>query len=252
VPVPEAKDEIHRLATVLNNTFERLEISFQQAMRFSADASHELKTPLTVLRTSLEALLNSPTLSEADQPTVAGLLEQIHRLSSITSGLLLLARADAGRLTVDLQILDFCELLEACCSDARIMAEPSGIGIDVVLPESAPVFGDRTRLMQIVSNLLDNAIKYNFRGGQVTVCLKKASGMWELEVANTGPGIAPDHQSHIFKRFFRPDHFEHVSGHGLGLSLARELARAHKGTLELAQSDAKWTVFNLKLPAEGF
>ena len=249
VPVPEARDEVRRLAVVLNRTLEQLEASFQQAMRFSADASHELKTPLTVLRSSLEALLGSPTLAGPDQPAVAGLLEQTNRISSITAGLLLLARADAGRLRVDSQPLDFAEIVASCCIDTRIVAEPAQIKIDVTLPESAPVIADETRLMQIVSNLLDNAVKYNTPGGHVRVSLAAAGKAWQLQVANTGRGIVPEHRPHIFDRFFRPEHSAAVSGHGLGLSLARELARAHGGSLDLVQSDANWTVFSLKLPS---
>lgn len=252
VPVPEANDEIQRLAIALNGTLERLEASFHQAMRFSADASHELKTPLTVVRTSLDALLSSPTLNEVDQPAVAELIEQTNRISSITSGLLLLARADAGRLILNLQPIDFGEIIELCCVDAQIVAEPANISIAVERPPSVPVRGDRTRLMQIVSNLLDNAIKYNNTGGCVRVSLKEAPGVWELEIANTGPGVAPEHLAHIFERFFRSQHFEHVSGHGLGLSLSRELARAHGGELELVKSDSQWTIFRFKLPSPAF
>lgn len=248
VPVPPAPDEIQRLAVVLNCTFEQLEKSFGQAMRFSADASHELKTPLTVLRASLEALIGSPTLDESDRPAVADLLEQANRLSGITSGLLLLARADAGKLKLDLQSLDFCRVIADCVDDARIVAEPHGIEIKLTLPGSASVRADETRLSQILSNLFDNAVKYNVTDGTVQISLSAKDGRWALDVANTGNGIAPEHLPHIFTRFFRSEHFAHISGHGLGLSLASELARAHEGTLELVKSDKEWTIFRLAIP----
>jgi signal transduction histidine kinase len=249
VPVPEARDSIQRLALVLNDAFERLETSFQQAMRFSADASHELKTPLTVLRSGIEALLRSDSLKEADQQTVAGLLEQIQRISSITSGLLLLARADAGKLVLEQSAVDLREVILACADDARIVAEPRGIEIELTLPARAQVRGDQTRLMQIVGNLLDNALKYNFPGGRVRITLEKTVESWSLKVANTGPGIAREQQRHVFERFFRAEHSSSIAGHGLGLSLARELARAHSGDLTFTRADAQWTEFHLILPA---
>jgi two-component system heavy metal sensor histidine kinase CusS len=248
VPVPEARDSVRRLALVLNDAFERLEASFQQAMRFSADASHELKTPLTALRTDIEALLRSDSLKEADQQTVAGLLEQTQRISSITSGLLLLARADAGKLGLEQSAVDLREVIVACADDARIAAEPRGIEIKLTLPDRAQVRGDQTRLMQIISNLLDNALKYNFPGGTVRIALQRIGESWSLKVANKGPGIAREQQRHVFERFFRAEHSASIAGHGLGLSLARELARAHGGDLILTRADVEWTEFHLLLP----
>ena len=249
VPVPAANDAIRRLALVLNETFERLETNFQQAMRFSADASHELRTPLTILRSSIERLLRSDTLSATDQQTVAALLEQTTHLSSITSGLFLLARADAGKLVLEERPVDLRAVIVGCSEDARIIAEAGGINLSLSLPESAHICGDETRLMQIVSNLLDNAVKYNHPHGEVRAVLEKGDSTWALKVMNTGPGIAPEHQPHLFERFFRAEHSASVSGHGLGLSLARELARAHGGDLILARADAGWTEFQLRLRA---
>jgi signal transduction histidine kinase len=248
VPVPDSNDPIQRLAIVLNGTLERLETSFHQAMRFSADASHELKTPLTVLRTSIEALLRSDSLPEADQRNVAGLLEQTKRISSITEGLLLLARADAGKLVIERRSADLREIVIACCDDARIIAESTGVRIQVDLPDRAEVCGDKTRLMQIVSNLLDNAVKFNHPKGEVRVTLLQKENFWSLTISNTGPGIAPEHQLQVFERFFRSEHFADVSGYGLGLSLARELTRAHGGDLSLTQSDTRWTELQVRLP----
>lgn len=249
VPVPEAHDSIRRLAVVLNDAFERLEASFHQSTRFSADASHELKTPLTVVRSGIEALLRSDSLTEADQQTVAALLEQIQRISSITSKLLLLARADAGKLVLEQSAVDLRELIVACADDAHIVAEPGAIAIELTLPDRAQVRGDQTRLMQIVGNLLDNAVKYNFPGGSVRITLEKTGESWLLKVANTGPGIAWEQQRHVFERFFRADHSASIVGHGLGLNLARELARAHGGDLTFTRADAEWTEFHLILPA---
>jgi signal transduction histidine kinase len=249
VPVPTVSDEFQSLAAVLNNTFDRLERSYQQALRFSADASHELKTPLTVMRASIEAVLDTHSLSETDHAAIAGLLEQTQRLSNITASLLLLARADAGRLALDLAEHDLVSLTGACVEDARIVAENRGVRVESALPARAPAHVDALRFSQIVSNLLDNAVKYNRGGGEVRVTLSRESDGWKLLVANTGPGIAPEFRSRLFERFFRVERTSEDTGCGLGLGLARELAIAHGGDVLLVRSDEDWTEFAMRLPA---
>lgn len=251
VPEPTTADEIQRHARVLNATLDRLERSYQQALRFSGDASHELKTPLTVLRSSIEAVLESPTLSESDHAAISSLLEQTRRLTEITSSLLLLARADAGHLALDLAEHDIAELTEACAEDARIVAEQRGVQVKCELPSSAPGLVDPLRLAQITSNLLDNAVKYNNPGGEVRVRLLDVGAGWQLSVVNTGPGIPPEHQSRLFERFFRLEHSATEPGSGLGLGLARELARAHGGDVLLVRSQEGVTEFAATLPKNG-
>lgn len=248
VSVPPADDEIRRLALVLNATLDRLEASFQQAMRFSADASHELKTPLTVLHGDIEALLNSPTLSDSDRAAVADIFETAKRLNSITKSLLLLAQTDAGRLKLDLRPVDFARVLDDCVYDARIMAEARGLTLEADIPKKAVVLGEEVRLSQIAGNLLDNAVKYNQPGGRIRVSLKPDAGLWVLEISNTGPGIPPEQASRIFERFHRGSHHADISGHGLGLSLCSELARAHGAAITLVRFNPEWTVFRFALP----
>jgi signal transduction histidine kinase len=251
VPVPMIVDEIQRHARVLNATLDRLERSYQQALRFSGDASHELKTPLTVLRSSIEAVLDSPTLEDGDRLAVSGLLEQTRRLSDITSSLLLLSRADAGCLTLDIGRHDLAELTEACAEDARIIAEQQDVRVEVELPASAPALVDPLRYSQIASNLLDNAVKYNHPGGVVRVQLTDAGSVWRLFIGNTGLGIPAEHHRKLFDRFFRVEHTVDVPGQGLGLGLARELARAHGGDVILNRSAAGWSEFCVTLPKAG-
>ncbi len=249
LPTPEVRDEIGRLTDVLNAMFDRLNVSFRQAVRFSADASHELKTPLTVLRSSIEDLLESPTLAPADQASVSTLLEQTHRLTGITESLLLLSRADAGRLRLDFASSDVLEIITACADDALIMAEERGITMEKDVPAALVATVDPRRLGQILLNLFDNAVKYNRPGGIVRVAAEMSGDQLVFTVSNTGSGIPPKHIPHLFERFFRADPQPDMPGQGLGLSLARELARAHGGDLELARSDAEWTVFVLRIPA---
>jgi signal transduction histidine kinase len=242
-------DEIGRLTRVLNEMFNRLNESFRQTERFSADASHELKTPLTVLRNSIEDLVDSPTLEEHDRQAVAGLLEQTRRLSAITESLLLLSRADTGRLQLDLTLVDVCETVRACAEDADILAEEKGISIEKNLPESIMAGVDAGRLNQILWNLLDNAIKYSERDGKVEIRAgtDPAQKLIWIEIGNSGPGIPPALAPQLFERFFRSDPQGMTEGHGLGLSLSRELARAHGGDVTLASSREGWTVFRVTL-----
>ena len=252
LPVPAVEDEIGRLTKVLNAMIDRLDVSFRQAVRFSADASHELKTPLTVLRASIEDLLDSPSLSEADRRAVAGLLEQAHRLSSVTDSLLLLSRADAGQLHLDLESTNVCEIIRACADDARILAEPREIHIEERLPSALYAKVDAGRLTQVLLNLLDNAIKYNLDRGLVKIAAgaEPAKKFLWITIGNTGQDIRPEIAPQLFERFFREDPQTGVPGHGLGLSLARELARAHGGDIVLAQSRDGWTEFRISLPLE--
>lgn len=246
---PPVDDEVGRLTRVLNEMFTRLNESFRQTERFSADASHELKTPLTVLRNSIEDLLESPALEENDRQAVAGLLEQTRRLSAITESLLLLSRADTGRLQLDLTLVDLCAIVRACAEDAEILAEERGISIEKNLPESIMAGVDAGRLNQILWNLLDNAIKYNKTDGKVEIragtdLVQKL--VW-IEIGNSGPGVSAALVPHLFERFFRSDPRGLAEGHGLGLSLSRELARAHGGDVILLSSVDGWTVFRVTL-----
>ena len=155
--------------------------------------------------------------------------------------------ADAGRLQLELQPVDLTGIVNDCLDDARIIAEVAGISIEANLTAPAPVRGEPTRLRQIVSNLLSNAVKYNVPGGYVRLSITAHDGLWLLDIANTGPGIAPAHLPYLFDRFFRAEHHAQINGHGLGLAISRELARAHHGSLGLVRSDAEATVFRLAL-----
>ena len=248
---PPVHDEIGRLTDVLNAMLDRLSSSFRQAVRFSADASHELKTPLTVLRSSIEDLMESPTLASEDRASVSALLEQTHRLTGITESLLLLSRADTGRLQLDFRPSDVAEIVTACADDAHIMAESRDITIEKDVPAELIATVDPRRLGQILLNLLDNAVKYNRTGGVIRINAAMAGDQLTFTVANTGPGIPPENIPHLFERFFRSNVNPDTPGQGLGLSLARELARAHGGDLELVQSDAEWTKFLLRIPNTG-
>lgn len=248
---PSTEDpEISRLIGVLNGMMDRLETSFRQASRFSADASHELKTPLAVMQGEIEGALQTAAPGSPEQQTLASLLEQIQRLKTITRSLLLLARSDAGPLPVTREPLDLAPALRGVVEDFEVAASEHRLRLDFRAPAALPVSADWPLLRQAVSNLLHNAIQYSEAGGTVQVALERRNGTAVIEVVNGGPGIPGAEQPRVFDRFFRGDAVRHrgVEGSGLGLSLAREIVRAHGGILELVESRPGHTRFRLTLP----
>lgn len=250
LPVPAADDEIAGLTRVLNTTLERLQRSFEQSVRFSSEASHHLKTPLAVLRAGIEEMLTDPKTTAQQQDRLSDLLHQLHQLISIAENLLLLARADAGRLELSHEEFDLREVLDGVCDDARALAEPNGLRVEAKLPPKLNLTGDRRSVALIVQKLVENGVKYNEAGGQICIDAQSRNGLVEVTVRNNGIPIPADRVRHIFDRFYRARPDARVSGSGLGLSVARELARALGGELELTRSDAEWTEFALRLPAK--
>ena len=248
LPVPPANDEIAGLIGVLNGTLERLQASFEQSVRFSAEASHHLKTPLSVLRAGIEEILTDRDTPAKQQTRASALLHQVHQLTSIAENLLLLARADAGRLDLQREEFDLSEVLEGMCDDARAIAEPEGLTVETKLPHQLRLVADRRAVALIVQNLMENAIKYNEPGGCICIHARAENGEAEVIVKNNGEPIPPERAPHIFERFYRARSDGRIPGQGLGLSVACELAKAHRGELELVRSDSVWTEFRLKLP----
>jgi signal transduction histidine kinase len=248
LPVPPTKDEIAGLIEVLNATFERLQRSFEQSVRFSADASHHLKTPIAVLRAGIEEILADVECSESTQERAEGLLGRIHHLSSVVDNLLLHSRADAGRLQLSKAEFDLGEVLEGVLDDALLLAEPLDLKVEANVPKHLLLKADRTFVAIIAQNLVENAVKYNTPGGRIRVEARAVNGTVEITIGNTGDGIPKDRTEHLFERFYRVRGGERVPGHGLGLSTARELARAHGGDIELVRSDDSWTEMRARLP----
>ncbi len=247
LPVPTARDEIHQLTEVLNNTFARLETSYNQAVHFASDASHQLKTPIAVMRVGIDTLMKQKDLKPEHIVELSVLLQQTRRLTSLADGLLLLARADAGRLEVRTRETDLIPVIEGCTEDAEILAEPQGLRIERELPAELTAIADAPRTEQVILNLLENAVKYNRPGGSITITAGTDEDGVFVVVANTGVPIPGDKMAHIFNRFTRGETDESKTGTGLGLSIARELARAQGGELRLLRSDSELTEFELRL-----
>jgi signal transduction histidine kinase len=252
VPLPPAEDDVRRLALAFNGMLTRLEKGFEQARRFSADASHEMRTPLTIMRGEISRLLRAPDLPTGVEAKLLSLQEEIGRLERITEQLLLLARFDAGQDGREHHdSLDFSALVREACEDAELLASARGLKLHVSLTDTPPVRGDALLLRRLVLNLLDNATRYNRPNGEVWCELAVMRPMLELRVRNTGMGVSSRERERLFERFFRADASRARGGHGLGLALSREIARSHGGELELVPDSGEGlTEFRLTLPPE--
>ena len=256
LPVGQRRDELSALALVVNSLLERLEQAFAQQRRFMADASHELRTPVAVLRTEADVTLSRASRSEAEYRESVGVMrDSAQRLGRIVDDLFLLARADAGHLPLRREPLYLEEIVDASARAVRALAQERGVRIDLEPLEDSPFSGDADLLGRLLLNLLDNAIKHSPVGGTVTLCLTRHANEYHISVADAGPGIPADAQSQIFERFFRADKTRsregagETSGAGLGLAIGRWIAEAHGGRLELVRSDARGTEFRVVLPA---
>jgi signal transduction histidine kinase len=248
LPVAQEDREFKALITSYNTMLDRLETSFHQASRFSADAAHELKTPLTILQGQLESAVQRTDNHEL-QTRLIEMLEEVGRLGSISRKLLLLSQADAGQLALQRSVVNLSEALN------ERMAEAHTFGLDVELTaevaDGLTVFADQQLLDQLLNNLTGNALKYTPAGGWIRWRAWAGPAGVELELANFAPGLSAQDRVHFFERFYRGDAARNrqVGGHGLGLSLSRMIARVHGGDLTLAPGAGDALVLSLRLPA---
>ena len=244
-------DELDRLTEVFNAMTARLDGSFQRIREFTLHASHELKTPLTVMRGELETTLNEENPGAAQRERLSSQIDEIERLAKIVDGLTLLTKADAGQIKLNSEPLRLDELVRENVADAKILAQPQNIHVHLSACEEIVVQGDRHRLRQLLLNLTDNAVKYNQRDGSVNISLRRLEEFAELKIENTGAGVAPELQSRVFERFFRGDtsHDNSIEGCGLGLSIAQWIVSAHNGDIRLFSEPDKLTGVTVRLPA---
>lgn len=249
IAAPAHDREFQRLVTVFNAMLDRLEQSFHQARRFSADASHELKTPLALLQMQLEQCLHAAPTGSPLQQTYTTILDDIHRLRAILDKLLLLSLADSGRLALDRAPADLGAILSDIMEDCAALAP--GLQLECFVPAGIMVAADRVLLEQALQNLVTNAVKYNRPNGLIRVSVQTTDTLATLTVGNTGPGIPATDRGRVFERFYRADAArarDRAAGVGLGLSLSREILRAHGGELTLGACAEDWTEFAATLP----
>jgi signal transduction histidine kinase len=236
----ENRAQRQRIEAVLESTSEELE----RTARYSADASHQLKSPVTVLRTGIESLLAREDFQPQVYEELSALLHQTRRLTSVIDDLLLLSRMDAGHLEIDSQPVNLVRLIEEWLEDLTALPDIFEVTIEKELPKSLYVAGEKRYTSLIVQNVLENARKYNRPGGRIRVVARQHNNDVLLSIGNTGRSIAPSAQEHVFDRFYHNS--TSVAGHGLGLNLARELARLHGGDLRLVRSENDWTEFEAR------
>ncbi len=250
VPVRNPGDELGRLAVTFNRLLDRLERSFDQQRQFTADASHELRTPISIAQTAAQVSLEVPHRSPEDyREALAIVRDQTGRLTRLVNDMLQLARVDAGVAVVRKEEFYFDELIAATAASARVLAGRKGVTISLAGLREAPCRADENLVRQLLLILLDNAIKYTPEGGSVVLTLEKSPAGYIVRVADTGIGIPPAAQPHIFDRFYRADPARPRGGAGLGLAIGRWIAEAHQGSLELTSSGSHGSVFTFRLPA---
>jgi heavy metal sensor kinase len=248
--VENPADELGHLASVFNETFGRLQASFEQLRRFTADASHEMRTPLTALRAVGEVGLQESRSGEDYREIIGSMLEEADRLNQLVETLLTLARADGGHVRLNRERVDLGDLAREVADHLGALAEDRQQAITV--KSSGPVLAevDRVVLRQAAINLLDNAIKYSPAGGTIRLVADARPGEAILGVQDSGPGIAPEHVAHIFERFYRIDkgRSRDAGGVGLGLSIARWAVEVHGGHIEVESPATGGSVFRIVLP----
>ena len=247
IPKGDADREFAGLIDVINGMLDRLEKSFEQAVRFSGDAAHELKTPLTILQGQLEQALQEAPAGSEEQQKYSGLLEEVRRLAVITKKLLLLSQADSGRMRLNLEPLDLSSAIDSLFEDMAILAP--GLRLDKAIDAGVRVMADAGLMNQVLQNLFTNAIKYNCKDGWIRVVLHREGEVAKFSISNSGEEIPMEEKERIFERFYRisKSHNREIDGAGLGLSLAREIVLAHKGELFLDYSSNGMTTFTMRL-----
>lgn len=234
-------DELDRLSSTLNEMLVRLEGAFSRIARFTADASHELRTPIAIIRTTAEVTTARPRTPQEHEKAWAQVIIQTEQTSQLINDLLLLTRADAGQDDLSFETIDLAEILQAATDEIEILAQASGVHLKACIPAVCSATGDPDALRRLLLILLDNAIKYTAAGGSIFVDMHLDNSTGEslavIQVRDTGAGIAQEHLPHIFDRFYRTsqDRSRRNGGAGLGLSIAQWVASRHGGKI-LVQS----------------
>ena len=248
---PAARDELQRLVLTLNEMLERIDSAVKRMVQFTADASHELRAPLTLIHTAAEFSLRRERTREELLDAMRKIARESDRTSRLVDDLLLLARADSGSSASAPAPVDLCASARNAVEQAVILAEPKGIRVEAHIP-ARPILvdGDETALSRLWLILLDNAVKYTNAGGHIRFDLAAADSQAEAKVTDTGVGIAPEELPHVFDRFWRADKVRSRSmgGAGLGLSIAQWIVQRHHGSITVRSEAGKGSQFETRLP----
>lgn len=247
--IPNPNDEIGRLAAVVNETFARLESSFDQLRRFTADASHELRTPLSVIRGTGEMGLRETRTPAEYKEAIGSMLEEVDRLTRLVDTLLRLSRGDAGTIRLNPERVDLGQLTRDAVSSLAVLAEERRQSIKLEIADGMTAAADRLVLREAITNIVDNAIKYSPEGSTIVVTVSRQQRRAMIAVADEGPGISAEHRQRVFDRFYRIDQgrSRQTGGTGLGLAIAKWAVEANGGVIEL-DGQARGAIFRIWLP----
>ena len=249
IDVAGRRDELGRLAETFNAMIGRLKDAFQRINQFSIDVSHELKTPLTILKGETEVALRKEREKDDYQKLLLSNLEEIDRMSCIIDDLLLLSKADAKEIKLNIEEVALRDLVMDVCMDMQIVADKKDVELQVNALEDVRLKGDELKLRRMLLNVVENGIKYSHVGGKVSVSSYVDDGYVRIDVKDDGIGISEEDIKYVFDRFYRADRSrKRISGSGLGLSISRWIAGAHKGSIEVESQAAQGSVFTIKLP----
>jgi heavy metal sensor kinase len=250
VAVPRARDEVQYLALTLNEMLDSLEQVFSRQRRFVADASHELRTPVAVIRNKTDVAQLWARTPQDYITVLEGVNAEAERLSHLISDLLALARGDEGRTQFERESVRLDLIAGEVAASTDLLAAEGGITLEVQAAGPVTIMGDEARLIQVVMNLVENAVRYTNSGGRVTVTVEGRQGQARLSVRDTGMGIAPEHLPHIFERFYRADpaRRRNGSGSGLGLSIVEWVMHAHGGTVSVESQVGQGSCLTVTLP----
>jgi heavy metal sensor kinase len=250
LPVSNTGDELERLSVSLNRMITRLDDAFQNSKRFVADASHDLRTPLTILRGELEMFLEDARLTEESRDRVGSMLEEVMHLGKIVEQLFTLSRLDAGEGQSQWTCFDLGELAKTTADQMSLLAEDKGVTIACDVGQPARVKANQVRFKQVVVNLLDNAIKYTPAKGSVHLRVSTVNGHALLEVEDDGIGISPENLPHIFERFYRVDSTRSTNSDsaGLGLAIVKSICSAHGAEVKVQSQIGGGSIFRVRVP----
>ena len=247
--VPSATEELEQLAASFNRVLDRLGSALSTQRQFMADASHELRTPISIIRTAADVTLSQPARDEGEyREALAAVAQQASRLTRLVGDMLVLARADGGGYPMVVASVDMAALVSECVRELAARADDKDITVRTSL-EPVTLKGDEAMLRRMFCNLLGNALTYTPRGGAVQVSLAREDDGVVLRVADTGPGIPLEDRERVFERFVRLDPARGAGGAGLGLAIARWVAEAHGGRVRIVSSGSDGSIFAANLPA---
>lgn len=248
IPTHDTESELGHLAGVLNSTFARLEAAFTQQARFTSDAAHELRTPVSVILTQTQTTLNRERSPAEYRETLEACQRAAQRMRRLTESLLELARIDAGQETLHREKFDLAATAQNCAELIRSLAVEKHVTIQTELT-ATPCIGDPDRLAQVITNLLTNAIQYNWHDGVVRIATRSEKGFAVLTVIDNGMGISAEDLPRVFERFYRADKSRTDGSTGLGLAICKAIVQAHTGTIEVSSQPNAGTAFTVRLPA---